>query len=150
MARRTHSDVEIHQAVERGLGQDAQEVAVIAALDSGQELGQGVVGYRNQNLKLVTCRNATLMRFSDVHYLPVVIATDVGAECFGINSLSPPRVFSHIVIWIVRISMLRITNDGPPILVVLNGYQHAAIFLTTAGRAHRQRCHAPYRQPTPL
>ena len=32
--------VEVYQPVERGLGQDAQEIAIIALLNSGQALGQ--------------------------------------------------------------------------------------------------------------
>jgi len=32
--------VELHQPVKRGLGQDAQEIAIIALLNSGQALGQ--------------------------------------------------------------------------------------------------------------
>jgi len=31
--------VQVHQPVERGLGQDAQEIPIIALLDSGQDLG---------------------------------------------------------------------------------------------------------------
>lgn len=38
--------VKIHQPVERGFGQHAQKVAVLAGLDSGEQLRQGVVGHR--------------------------------------------------------------------------------------------------------
>ena len=59
--------VEVHQPVERGLGQDAQEIPIIALLDSGQELGQCVVGHRIRSSVGVTSRNATLPGFSDDH-----------------------------------------------------------------------------------
>jgi hypothetical protein len=38
--------VKVHQPIERGLGQDAQKVAVIARLESRQEMGQVVIGHR--------------------------------------------------------------------------------------------------------
>jgi len=59
--------VEVHQPVERGLGQDAQEIPIIALLDSGQELGQSVVGHRIRSSVGVASRNATLPGFSDDH-----------------------------------------------------------------------------------
>lgn len=57
--------VEIHQPVERRLGQNAQEIAVISLLDGGQELGSS-----DAILSLVVCCNATLLRFSDDHPAP--------------------------------------------------------------------------------
>jgi len=49
-----------HQQVERGLGQHAQKVAVIAGLDGRQQLGQGVVGYRIRPSVWVALHNTIL------------------------------------------------------------------------------------------
>jgi hypothetical protein len=57
--------VEVHQPVERRLGQDAQEIPIIALLDSGHELGQCVVGLRFRSFSCVTSGNATLPGFFD-------------------------------------------------------------------------------------
>src|SRR5690606_1570464 len=83
--------VEIHEPVERRLGENPQEIAVIAALDGGQEWGQGVVGHRNRNLSWLLGRTATLPRLSDDPPRALGGADQNDPHAQGASEFTPPE-----------------------------------------------------------